>query len=827
MLKKVGFSDLFSYICSMRQILITIFTLLPLCCSMAQQTIDDVYEYKIDDERLIEECISSDTMLFYRAMHNHHDIYGQITDYRFSFVNYARRGVEFFRRDVVFDGLTLSRTRLSALRRLGLAESDYAGMFGQSAVVGSYAGADEFSTYDGVPINGGNVGLFFSGRGYLGGVRAAVHHSMNKGWSMSLYASGRMGSDLYVDGVYQDALDAAFRVSKGFSSGGVLSMVAMLQAGDRGLRYGSTDEAFTLTRNNLYNPSWGYQTGDKRNARTRSDNAPFVMLSYATDMGARTSINVAAGGSFEGRGYSSLGWYGASSPRPDNYRYMPSYYANQTVADAVADEWRMGNTKYTQVDWAELYNRNRNSSRGAIYALEDRVEQRLRGELALRIRSEITPSLSLHYALRATMQSSRNFKQMADLLGADYLTDIDYYLIDDDTFSHKTDNDMRRPDRRIVEGDRFGYDYTLAENRLAAEFGVRYALGRWAVSTDVAVGYSSLYRDGHFEKELFEGAGSLGHSAKVKLSPYALRAMLGYAIAPEHHFELGVLHAAAAPECENMFLNPQYNNRLTDNIALQHHSSAEFNYRFLGDKLECVLTAFATAVADEREVFRAYDDLSAAYCDVDVEGLATLRYGVEAAARVKLSRHLSADASLAVGRYTYSNNPIVTHYADVDNAIVSTSRSYMRGCSVGGAPQMTSTIGLEYMTYRGWAVSCSAQVAALRYVDASVIRRTERVARQASVSEEIYHSFLAQRRLNDAFTLDASVSRWFNIREHRLSLTLSVRNLLGRDDIIYSGYESSRIRHYMSGANHVYMPQDDILTYAYPRTFYGVISWKF
>ena len=227
----------------MRQILITIFTLLPLCCSMAQQTIDDVYEYKIDDERLIEECISSDTMLFYRAMHNHHDIYGQITDYRFSFVNYARRGVEFFRRDVVFDGLTLSRTRLSALRRLGLAESDYAGMFGQSAVVGSYAGADEFSTYDGVPINGGNVGLFFSGRGYLGGVRVAVHHSMNKGWSMSLYASGRMGSDLYVDGVYQDALDAAFRVSKGFSSGGVLSMVAMLQAGDRGLRYGSTDES--------------------------------------------------------------------------------------------------------------------------------------------------------------------------------------------------------------------------------------------------------------------------------------------------------------------------------------------------------------------------------------------------------------------------------------------------------------------------------------------------------------------------------------------------------------------------------------------------------
>ena len=157
-----------------------------LCRVVAQQTIDDVYQYKIDEERLIGESISSDTLLFYRAVHSHRDMYGQITDYRFSFVDYSRRGVEFYRRDVVLDGLMLPRTRLSALRRLGLAESNYSGLFGLSGVQGDYAGADVFSTTEGVPINGGNVGIFFSGRGYLGGVRAAVHHTMSKGWSMSL-----------------------------------------------------------------------------------------------------------------------------------------------------------------------------------------------------------------------------------------------------------------------------------------------------------------------------------------------------------------------------------------------------------------------------------------------------------------------------------------------------------------------------------------------------------------------------------------------------------------------------------------------------------------
>ena len=812
----------------MRHWLLLIFSIIFSCRAVAQQTIDDVYQYKIDEERLTAESISSDTLLFYRVVHNHRDLYGQITDYRFSFVDYSRRGVEFYRRDVVLDGLSLSRTRLSALRRLGLAERSFAGIFSQDGAKVGYAGSDEFSSTEGIPINGGNVGLFFSGRGYLGGVRAAVHHAMSKGWSMSLYASGRLGDDLYIDGVGQNSVDAALRLSHKSSSGNTLSVVAMLQSGERGLRYGSTDEAFTLMRNRLYNPSWGYQAGEKRNSRIRRDNSPYLMLSYSADLGATTRMTLSAGGGFDSRSYSSLGWYDASSPRPDNYRYMPSYYANPVVAAAVAEEWRTGNEKYTQIDWDELYQRNRYSARGAIYALEDRVAQNMQGEVALRFKSELSPSLSLHYALRARYLSSRNFKRMRDLLGASYHTDIDYFLLDDDTFSHKTDNDVRHPDHRIVEGDKFGYDYALFENNLSAELGLRYSVGRWELSADAVVSSERYYRKGYFEKELYAGARSYGRSEKVKFSPYALRATLSCAIAPQHHLRLGLLHSAISPESENLFLNPQYNNRLADNLALQRHSSAEVNYSFSTSDVESSVTAFAAISTAERQIFRAYDDLSATYCDVDIMDVATLRYGVEAAARVKLTRNLFADATLAVGRYAYNNNPMVTLYSDIDNSIISShSRSYISGCRVGGAPQVASTIGLEYMTYRGWAISCSAQVAAMRYVDASVLRRTERVARQASVSEEIYRSFLAQRRLDDVFTLDASVSRWFNIGEHRLSLTLSARNLLGRDDIVYGGYESSRIRHYKSGANHVYMPQDDILTYAYPRTFYGVLSWKF
>ena len=151
----------------------------------------------------------------------------------------------------------------------------------------------------------------------------------------------------------------------------------------------------------------------------------------------------------------------------------------------------------------------------------------------------------------------------------------------------------------------------------------------------------------------------------------------------------------------------------------------------------------------------------------------------------------------------------------------------MRGCRIGGAPQVAASAFLTYFNPRGWVTSCGVNYAGMRYVEPSFVRRTERVLRQGSASPEIYSQFLAQQRLDDAVTVDASLSRWFKVGQSRLSVTLSVRNLLNNRDIVYSGYESSRIRHYRSGANTIYAPQDDIITYAYPRTLYGVLSWKF
>lgn len=792
----------------------------------AQET-DDYMRYKIDADEAVREAVESDTLLFYRAAQSSRDLFDEITAYRFSNTAFARRGMSYLERTATLDGIGVRRSDVAVLRRLGLAEHRYSGVARGRDAMGGMAGIDEFSTAEGVPMPSTNVGVFFSGRGYLGGVRASVSAVMRRGWSMSAYVAGRGGDDLYVKGVYNDGIDGGVRLVKEFDSGGVLALVGAVSVSECGLRSGSVREVFELTGDRMYNPSWGRQEGRVRNSRVRRDGVPFVMASYSAEAWGHTRLSVSAGGYFGLRRYSSLGWYDAMTPEPDNYRYLPSFFTDEAAA-VTAEAWRRGNEDYTQINWTELYRENRMSARGAVYALDDRVERAAHAEAAVRFRTEFGQDLTISYGVRGACDAPRRYRQMRDMMGAAYLVDLDYYLVDDDTYSDKSQNDLRRPDRRIGDGDRFSYDYSLVDRAVSADARFEYRSERWYVDVAAEIGAETVYRRGYYEKELFAGDGSYGRSSSERFAPYAVKAGAGYVFSPRHYLSAAAFASSAAPDAEDLFLNPQYNNRMVDDRSAELRRGAEANYRYSSSTADLVMTLYAASVRHGRRTFRAYDDLSGEYCDVDVSRIGTLAYGAELAAEVRLSRRLRADVAASAGRYVYSENPLVTHYRDADNGIVSLlSESCMGDCTVGGAPQLCGTAAITYLDYKGWAASCSVQAVAARYVDPSFVRRTERVARQAAASEEMYRRFVDQQRLGDAVTVDASVSRWFRAGRSRIVATLSVRNLLGSRDIVRSGYESSRIRRYASGARTVYAPHEDVIMYAYPRTYYCVVSWKF
>ena len=337
-----------------------------------------------------------------------------------------------------------------------------------------------------------------------------------------------------------------------------------------------------------------------------------------------------------------------------------------------------------------------------------------------------------------------------------------------------------------------------------------------------------MLRRGYYEKELFPGTQSLGRSRRMGFTPYTVKALVGWAFSPRSYLEASAAAGAAVPDAADLFYQPLYNNRTVDDPAAGRFYAAELNFTRTGERLSLRITAFAVATLDGIQSRRYYDDMAGVYSDMAVTGIGRMACGVEAAADLRLAYRWSLSLAASGGRYKYIRNPRVTVISDVDNSAVDTSaESHMGGCTLGAAPQLTACAELSYFGPRGWGFRASAGYAGLRYVEPVPLRRTARIARQGGITREMFDAFTHQERLGDAFTFDASLFKSFYFGRSRLTASLMLRNLLGDADTVYSGYESLRVRRIRSGDALYFAPHATRYTYAYPRSFYLTISYKF
>lgn len=789
------------------------------CSAAAQHPDDEYYPYGAEPEERTNVLLP-DSAIFYRAILSAEDLYGAVTDFNLPSVALKRRGQPFYTETASFYGVETSYRYFTTLRALGAQEYRYAGIAATAFHPGGAGGIREFRLPTHIPAPAYRAAVGFTDRNYLAALKFSALKELGRGWYGALALDGRTGRDMYVEGVFTNAVTAGLSLSKDFG-GHNFSLLVVIPPSVRGLRSAATEEAFMLTGDNLYNPSWGLQDGKVRSSRVRREFVPMAVVSYAGQLSTKTSLTAAFGVEAGVSRLSALGWYDASTPLPDNYRYMPGYTGDREAAQA----WRDRDPRYTQIDWDELIRRNRMGGGEAAYALEDRTRRLCDLQFAATATTEADERLTLHYGVVYRRSSERSYKQMRDLLGADRIVDIDQYLIDDDTYNNLLQNDLRNPDRAVREGGRFGYDYALVSREMGAQASAVYRSDRLRADVSASVRDAVVYRRGYYEKELFPGAQSYGLSRRMRFTPYTFKATVGWAFSPRNYLDASFMAAAQAPRADDLFFQPQYNNRTADRPVAERVLAAELNYRFTSRKLSLQVAVFVTSTRDGAQMRRYYDDLSSTFCDMVVSGIGLLMYGLEAAAEVRLSYRWSVSAAISAGQYKYGVNPRVTVLSDVDNEPVLTdAESYMGGCRIGGTPQFTALAGVNYFGAKGWGARASAGYAAGRYVDPMPLRRTERMARQGGSSHELFDAFTAQERLGDAFTLDLALFKTFYFEESRLTASLSVRNLLGGRDVVYSGYESLRVRRLGEG---LYAPHDTRYTYSYPRSFYLTVSYRF
>lgn len=796
------------------------------CFTLSGQDLDDYRYYKLYEDSTPESPIIESEVV---AM--------PLPDFSFRYsllegvwaVANDRRAEPYYNRKAYIDGLYIPTTDISKAYSVGYLKR------------GVPATMYEHYAIDTTRREQTSIGVRLAMRNYTGSIYASSTNKLPKGWQLMTNMDIRTGRDALVDGVFSNelSLNAVAIKSDSLST---TSLSLFFNPYLKSQRKASTKEAFRLMGDNLYNPMWGYQDGRVRSAAVRGSIMPTLVASHKRKVTSNSTLSIAACITIGEQSYSALDWMGARSPMPDNYRRLPAYYGDEPIAKEIEKVWITGESRYTQINFDELYARNRLLKQAA-FIMGQSVERRADVQISAAMRSCVSDNLAFDYGVRVEYRGDREFKRVEDMLGATTFADIDYFMVDDASYSSLTENDMNNAGRMVGKGDKYSYDYRLRTTSATAFAGVDFRKGNLEAAGQLSVGMVDMVREGMMRKELFAD-NSFGKSRQQNFTPASLHLSGRYIFAQKHLLEAAVLLSSEAPSIENLFLQTKYNNRVIESPRTALHYAAEVSYGLQMARLKLKATIFARYKSREVKVGHYFDDISSTFVDMVASDISTIAAGCEAEVAYNLTEQWRVSAAVHCGRYRYANNPHITLYADNDNRIIdNATESFVSGLPIGRTPEFSALAQIAYYN-KGWSVRLEGEYHTGRYISPALPRRTARVLFAAS-SKEDREQMLDVERLKGCVTADLTVSKSFYLQRYdkriystaaaprfitkhpraRIYVMAVISNLLSNKDVVYHGYESSRMQKRYVGDSYTIKPHPSYYLYAYPG--YGMLQIRF
>lgn len=166
--------------------------------------------------------------------------------------------------------------------------------------------------------------------------------------------------------------------------------------------------------------------------------------------------------------------------------------------------------------------------------------------------------------------------------------------------------------------------------------------------------------------------------------------------------------------------------------------------------------------------------------------------------------------------------------SDVDNSAVDVQAvSRMGGCETGGAPQLTALAEIAWFGPKGWGCRASAGYAGRRYVEPMPLRRTDRHRGSGRYHTGVFSTPSPAGAAAGRLHARCRAVQVVPVRTFAAHRVADAAQPDGEADTVYGGYESLRVRRIRPGDDTLYAPHASRCTYAWPRSFYLTISYRF
>ncbi len=694
------------------------------------------------------------------------------------------------------------------------------------------------------------VGYALSNRNYTH--RLSVYHGTGiskKGWAFVFAGSFRGADEAYVPGTFYNGYSYFIGVDKRIGQNHLLSLSAFAAPTESGRQGSAIEEMRTITGDTYYNPSWGMQNGKKRNANVAKSNQPTIILNDEYRFNNRSTLTTAISATFGKRSTTAIDWYNAADPRPDYYRYLPSYQIGPALKQEVLDAMRADINK-TQINWAGLYDVNRNSvasiqnangingntvtGKRSRYIVEDRIINTKR----LNFNSVFNTSIGNHMELTGgiSFQSQVNnyYKEVDDLLGGQFYVNLNQFaerFIPGNTTI--TQNDLNNPNRILYKGDRFGYDYDITIRKAATWMQGVFKFSKFDFFVAAELSGTQFWRTGRTKVGLFPN-NSLGESDINNFSNYAVKGGFTYKIDGRNYFYVNGSMLTRAPLFDNVFVSPRTRDVVQDNTTSEEIKTIEGGYVLNAPKLKVRLTGYYTSLENQMNVLTFYHDEFRNFVNYGLSNIDKLHFGGELGIEAKLTSSITFNAAAAVGRYYYNSRQEATVTLDNDASILTKDQIFSQNYRVPGTPQNAYSVGLSYRSPKFWFVSLSANYSDNSWLDINPIRRTYGAVEGLDINKPselaIREGILAQTKLPSQYTIDFfggwswKLPKSFGFKRSTfLVFNAGINNMLNNQNIISGGFEQLRFDYDDKNINK-FPPR---LFYSFGLNYFTSVTFRF
>ena len=660
-----------------------------------------------------------------------------------------------------------------------------------------------------------------------------------KGISYSVSGSRRWGNEGFIDGTFYGAYSIYGSLEYGYNSKNSIHLTAMLTTNKRGLSAAITDEVFNLA-GHKYNPYWGYQNGAIRNSRVRNIKEPIFMFNhYHSSDKLRIQSGIAY--QFGSRTKSRLGYYNAPNPDPTYYRYLPSYYINSPIGAnfsnaALAKE---GFLQHSQIIWENIYTANAfqdNGKRAAYVLYDDVVDEKLISLNSIG-NLKLSNTLTLDMGIAYRRSNSTNYAKIDDLLGAQWLEDID-------PFSN-TGNDLNGSVKK-VQGDIFNYDYAITVRETDAFLQLRAAKSKWDVFISGKLSSSSFFRDGLFLNERYP-ENSLGKSRVLNYLNLGIKGGLIFKISGRQWITANSIRLQRAPTFKNTFINPRENNISIAENSSEKVSSFDIGYNFRFPDLKGRLTAYYTRFQKGTDInfFFVDSGLGSDFVQEVITNLDKLHLGIEMSFKYQISSGVALTLAGSIAKYVFASDPNLSINFDPsgpDEDLISEEGyadlgiAKIKNYKLPQGPQKAYSFGLDYRDPKYWWIGMTANYLTNNYTGISTIMRTSSFFLDPETTGAIPHiptekaaHLLKQNKIMDFYLLNITGGKSWLRKGKYVSLFLSVNNVF---NTVFKtgGYDQSR------NGNYAQMARDNLsgsplfgpkYWYGYGRTYFLNVAFSF